>query len=74
MCVQIRDAKFVIADLTHGNDGAYWEAGYAEGLGKPVAYICEKEEFKKRATLIRITARPFSGLSLGIMTRISVRN
>lgn len=46
MRVQIRDAKFVIADLTHGNNGAYWEAGYAEGLGKPVIYICEKEKFE----------------------------
>ena len=46
MRVRIRDAKFVIADLTHGNNGAYWEAGYAEGLGKPVIYICEKKKFE----------------------------
>lgn len=45
MRVQIRDAAFVIADLTHDNNGAYWEAGYAEGLGKPVIYICEKTKF-----------------------------
>ena len=43
---QIRDAAFVIADLTHNNPGAYWEAGYAEGLGKPVIYICKKEVFE----------------------------
>lgn len=42
---QIRDAAFVIVDLTHDNSGAYWEAGYAEGLGKPVIYICEKTKF-----------------------------
>ena len=47
MRVQIRDAAFVIADLTHDNYGAYWEAGYAEGLGKPVVYICEKAKFDK---------------------------
>lgn len=23
------------------NEGAYWEAGFAEGLGKPVIYTCE---------------------------------
>ena len=34
MRTQIRDAAFVIVDLTHDNPGAYWEAGYAEGLGK----------------------------------------
>ena len=45
MRVQIRDAAFVIADLTHDNFGAYWEAGYAEGLGKPVIYICEQKKF-----------------------------
>lgn len=50
MRVQIRDAKFVIVDLTHDNNGAYWEAGYAEGLGKPVIYICEKKKFKAEKT------------------------
>ena len=79
----IRDAKFVIADLTHDNNGAYWEAGYAEGLGKPVIYICEKETSPWRwrdlrammePILTRITARLFSGLSVGITTTISVKN
>ena len=50
MRVKIRDAKFVIADLTHDNRGAYWEAGYAEGLGKPVIYICEKTKFDEKKT------------------------
>ena len=50
MRVQIRDAKFVIVDLTHDNNGAYWEAGYAEGLGKPVIYICEKKKFDEKNT------------------------
>jgi len=26
--------------------GAYWEAGYAEGLGKHVIYTCKKTVFK----------------------------
>ena len=47
MRVRIRDAAFVIADLTHDNRGAYWEAGYAEGLGKPVIYICKQAKFQK---------------------------
>jgi hypothetical protein len=25
--------------------GAYWEAGFAEGLGKPVIYTCSHEAF-----------------------------
>jgi hypothetical protein len=48
--VQIRDSAFVLVDLTHDNAGAYWEAGYAEGLGKPVLYICEKSKFEERST------------------------
>ena len=50
MRIQIRDSAFVIADLTHDNHGAYWEAGYAEGLGKPVVYICERTKFDEKGT------------------------
>ena len=50
MSMKIRNAMFVIADLTHDNNGAYWEAGYAEGLGKPVVYICEKDKFEEMKT------------------------
>jgi hypothetical protein len=48
--VQIQSSDFLIADLTHANNGAYWEAGYAEGLGKPVIYSCEKEQFNLQKT------------------------
>jgi hypothetical protein len=37
---EIRICKFLIVDLTDGNAGAYWEAGLAEGLRKPVFYVC----------------------------------
>jgi hypothetical protein len=47
---RIRDAAFVLVDLTHANRGAYWEAGYAEGLGKPVLYICERKTFQEKGT------------------------
>ena len=50
MRIQIRDAAFVIVDLTRDNPGAYWEAGYAEGLGKPVIYICKKTKFDEKKT------------------------
>ncbi len=50
MRTQIRDSAFVIVDLTHDNSGAYWEAGYAEGLGKLVVYICEKTKFEEAST------------------------
>jgi len=37
-----------LADLTHHNKGAYWEAGFAEGLGKPVIYLCRKDVFEDK--------------------------
>ena len=48
--VEIQLSRFLIADLTHDNLGAYWEAGYAEGLGKPVIYTCEKKRFEEKKT------------------------
>jgi nucleoside 2-deoxyribosyltransferase len=46
--LKIRRAPFVIADISHGNSGAYWEAGYATGLGKPVFYTCDKKTWEKK--------------------------
>lgn len=37
----IRDSKFIVAELTHQNNGAYFEEGYAMGLGKPVIQLCK---------------------------------
>lgn len=48
--IGIRLCRFLIADLTGGNQGAYWEAGYAEGLGKPVIYTCSKAHFDEYKT------------------------
>ncbi len=45
--VEIQSARFLIVDLTHKNAGAYWEAGYAEGLGKPVIYTCAQAKFEE---------------------------
>lgn len=50
MRVEIRSSQFLLADLTDRNPGAYWEAGYAEGLGKPVIYSCEKGIWDKQRT------------------------
>jgi hypothetical protein len=50
MRVAIRTARFVISDLTHGSHGAYWEAGFAEGLGRPVIYTCRKVEWEAQSS------------------------
>jgi len=47
---KIRAARFVVADLSHDNNGAYFEAGFGEGLGLPVIYTCEAEKFKEKKT------------------------
>jgi hypothetical protein len=51
--VRIRTSKFLIADLSSGNKGAYWEAGFAEGLGRPVIYVCEEEVWKHEDAAMR---------------------
>lgn len=48
--VALRNSRFVIADLTHGSHGAYWEAGFAEGLGRPVIYTCRRQEWENERT------------------------
>ena len=44
---EIRRSRFLVADFTHGEDGArggvYYEAGFAHGLGLPVIFACKKE-------------------------------
>lgn len=50
MRVGLRNCRFVIADLTYGSAGAYWEAGFGEGLGKPVIYTCRLAEWEKEGT------------------------
>ncbi|MGH2648832.1 MAG: hypothetical protein ACRDE8_14740, partial [Ginsengibacter sp.] len=40
----IRRSRFIIADFTGQNNGVYYEAGFAEGLGLDVMKCCKKEE------------------------------
>ena len=47
MLYEIRQSKFVIAELTGHNNGAYFEAGYALGNGKEVIQLCNKEKFSE---------------------------
>lgn len=37
----IRRSKFIVCDLTNNSRGAYYEAGFAHGLKKPVLFLCE---------------------------------
>ena len=48
---EIRRSRFLVADFTHGNDGArggvYYEAGFAHGLAIPVIRTCRKDKVCK---------------------------
>jgi len=45
MLYEIKHSKFTIAELTEHNNGAYYEAGYAGGLGKEVILLCKNDRF-----------------------------
>lgn len=44
----IRECRFLIMDITEPNYGAYYEAGYALGLGKEVIITCRQDIFSKK--------------------------
>ena len=55
---KIRQSKFIVADFTAGffesgnpesyqaRGGAYWEAGFAAGLGLDVIYTCQENQLE----------------------------
>ncbi len=45
---EIKRSLFVVADLTKHRNGVYYEAGYAEALGKEVILCCEKSDFDNK--------------------------
>jgi nucleoside 2-deoxyribosyltransferase len=42
--VEIRRARFVVADVTMQRPGVYFEAGFAMALGLPVIWCCRKDD------------------------------
>jgi len=48
MLYEIKQSKFIVAEFTGHNNGVYYEAGYAAGLGKEVIHVCHKDMFKKK--------------------------
>lgn len=43
----IRECRFLIMDISDPNYGAYYEAGYAQGLGKEVIISCKRSVFNR---------------------------
>jgi nucleoside 2-deoxyribosyltransferase len=46
MFFEIERSKFMVVDVTYANLGAYYEAGYAQALGKQVIVCCRKDAFE----------------------------
>ena len=50
MIAEIRRSRFLVADFTHGDDGArggvYYEAGFAHGLNSHVIFTCRDDSVK----------------------------
>lgn len=44
---EIREAKFVVADLTDERPSCYFEAGFAEALPRPIIYLASKDSIAK---------------------------
>lgn len=42
---KIRKSRFLVIDISVPNTGAYYEAGYAYGLGKEVIFCCNRQSF-----------------------------
>ena len=57
---EIRRSRLLVADFTHGKDGArggvYYEAGFAHGLGIPVVFTARKD----METVIHFDTRQFN--------------
>jgi hypothetical protein len=51
---EIRASIFVVADMTDERQSCYFEAGFAEALGKPVIYIASKQSVMKPGTDTKI--------------------
>lgn len=51
---EIQKANFIIADLTDERPSCYFEAGYADALGKPIIYIASRDSVLKPGTGTKI--------------------
>lgn len=47
MIAEIRESRFVVADVTEQRQGVYFEAGFALGFGLPVIWACRDDDIEK---------------------------
>lgn len=58
----IRAAKFLVADFTQQRGGVYYEAGFAQGLGKPVVWTIRDDDLKN----IHFDTRQFNHIAWNV--------
>lgn len=72
---EIRRSKFIVADYTGANNGVYFEAGFALGLGLPIIGTCRADAFDKLHFDIRhintLKWHSFEDLAKNLSFRIS---
>ncbi|MDE0527411.1 MAG: hypothetical protein OXH85_01735 [Truepera sp.] len=60
---EIKRSRFVVADFTHGDDGArgsvYYEAGFAHGFNIPVIFTCKKEKDPEKQSKLAFDTRQY---------------
>lgn len=56
---KIRNSRFLVIDISVPNTEAYYEAGYAHGLGKEVIFCCNRQSFNSEDR----NMRPYFGIS-----------
>src|SRR5439155_13901898 len=47
---ELREADFVLCDLTYARPSVYFEAGYAQGRPIPVIYTARRDHIGRKAT------------------------
>jgi nucleoside 2-deoxyribosyltransferase len=61
---EIRRSRFLVADFTHGKDGArgsvYYEAGFAHGLDIPVIFTCKEEEDEEKQSKLAFDTQQYN--------------
>jgi hypothetical protein len=57
----IRASAFLVADLTHDSPGVLYAAGFAEGVGRPVFYTCERASAPADTAALRWQNDDFAG-------------
>ncbi len=57
----IKESRFIVADFTGQNQGVYYEAGYAMGLGIPVIRTCREDEVDNKK--LHFDTRQYSHIS-----------